>query len=180
MSTSTYQNSSKNTTIPGNVCVCTHCGEIGDVEIYNPFNLFAFVFFGAFAFIPVVVYWIWCDRNTKQVCARCGSEKVVAARTPIGHAIINKQQPNSIIGHPRWRSEEIQPKFGRKTSIILTLLTVISIYNAASQDWASFIGEIIEMAFLGWALVFACGAWKCFMAQAYVTPHQLIDWNILK
>jgi len=110
--------------IADNVAVCTRCGEIGDVKIRNPFNLFIFALMFVCGFVPGVAYWIWCRKQKQQVCGTCASEKLVAARTPAGREIIADQYQDAIINEAKWIQTVREPAFGRVTGIFLVFLSL--------------------------------------------------------
>lgn len=84
--------------MPGNTAVCTRCEEVGHVVVQKPGSNAVQVALILLMLVPGIVYYVWRNRETKQVCGACGSDQIVAAKTQVGRKIVETQFPGVAIG----------------------------------------------------------------------------------
>jgi hypothetical protein len=120
----------------GNTAVCKNCEEIGQVTNKLPGS--GWVEFAMFClfFFPGVIYSVWRRKGTKQVCAACGSDQLVAAKTRAGKQIISGQYEIFKIG-PDSPGQFKPPTFGRTTSILCGFLSASILFSAGAMLFSS-------------------------------------------
>ena len=112
----------------GNTAVCKNCEEIGQVTDKLPGS--GWVEFAMFClfFFPGVIYSVWRRKGIKQVCAACGSDQLVAAKTRAGKQIIENQYGTFTICRDSEPAAFAPPKFGKLTAICVGLFTVSLVF----------------------------------------------------
>lgn len=133
--------------IPGNLAVCKHCEEIGQVDLKMPGNGWVeFVLYLCYI-APGIIYSVWRRKGKKQVCGACRSDQLVAAKTRMGQQIIAAQIPNFKIGkNDNTKVTYRKPIFGKTTAVLLSFFTVAL---AVQGIVVSFIAERTGLLGLG-------------------------------
>ncbi len=166
--------------MPGNTAVCTRCEEIGHVVVRKPGSDAVQVALILLMLVPGIVYYVWRNKETKQVCGACGSDQVVAARTRVGRKIVETQFPNVFIGKNQVATKFVKPTFGRLTGLFLVLLAVGMTIQGFSLFWGGSDLALPAVLNLVLAAAMAYGAWRCFTDKGNtvsVNDQALTDWR---
>ena len=107
---------------------------------------------------PGIIYSVWRRKGIKQVCAACGSDQLVAAKTRAGRQIIAGQFDVFTVTADIGSSGFKQPTFGKLTAIICGFFSVSMMMGAlvgmiySNKEFAA-LGLInVGIAFwLGWS-----------------------------
>jgi hypothetical protein len=144
----------------GNTAVCKNCEEIGQVGVKLPGSGWVEFVLYLLWIAPGILYSVWRRKGTKQVCAACGSDQLVAAKTRAGKQIIAGQYEIFKI-EPDRLGQFKPPTFGRATSISCGVLSASMLFSAGamllSRSDAGALAVIngLFALWLGWA-AFRC------------------------
>ena len=67
--------------------VCRDCGSVGETETEIRGSRFIELVLWLCFLIPGLIYSIWRRSNRRELCAACGSDKVVPMDSPIGQQL---------------------------------------------------------------------------------------------
>ena len=133
----------ENIAMPGNTAVCKHCEEVGRVTTKLPGNGWIEFTLYLLCIAPGIIYSVWRRKGLKQVCAACGSEHLIAAKTRLGRQIIADQFPLVTLGADAPSGVTKPPTFGKLMAVVLGFIAINFLLGAVGAA----IGLSIESAF---------------------------------
>lgn len=164
--------------IPGNLAVCQTCEEVGQVRTEMPGNSVVELLLYLFYLVPGIIYSVWRRQGKKQVCGACGSDRLVAAKTRAGLAIITAQFPQH-----RLERAEAGPRYitKRGNSILARVLWLLCVFAATgvlvlvAQNGLSVLA-VMEFVFAVLCALGALNAAKPKQVETKPVGQGLVGW----
>jgi hypothetical protein len=67
--------------------VCRNCGSVARSAVKSPRSLFIEILLWFCGLIPGVLYTLWCNHETHEVCEKCGSRDIIPVDSPVGRQL---------------------------------------------------------------------------------------------
>lgn len=148
--------------MPGNTAVCTRCEEVGHVVVRKPGSDAVQVALILLMLVPGIVYYVWRNKETKQVCGACGSDQVVAAKTQVGRKIVETQFPGVAIGRNQVSTRYYTPAPQRVFGALLAIVAGGGFLGTASIFARDATNAGLAAPGLCLAVFAALASWRCF------------------